>query len=66
MILAGDVEGTKTVLAVLDPAKGMSTVREAIPPSREIESLEGAVKAFLLGAPRLKVAARLAALMETT
>ncbi len=57
MILAGDVGGTKTVLAVLDPAKGMSIVREAILPSREIESLESAVEAFLLGAPRLKVSA---------
>lgn len=55
MILAGDAGGTKTVLTVLDPAKGMSVVREAILPSREIESLEGAVEAFLLGAPRLKV-----------
>jgi glucokinase len=57
LILAGDVGGTKTVLAVLDPAKGMSIVREAILPSREIESLESAVEAFLLGAPRLKVSA---------
>jgi len=57
MILAGDVGGTKTVLAVLDPATGMSIVREAILPSREIDSLDGAVEAFLLGAPRLKVSA---------
>jgi len=57
MILAGDVGGTKTVLAVLDPAKAMSIVREATLPSREIESLESAVEAFLLGAPRLKVSA---------
>ena len=57
MILAGDVGGTKTVLAVLDPAKGMSIVREATLPSREIESLESAVEAFLLGAPRLTVGA---------
>jgi glucokinase len=55
MILAGDVGGTKTVLAVFDPAKGMSIVREAILPSREIASLESAVEAFLLDAPRLKV-----------
>lgn len=55
MILAGDVGGTKTVLAVLDPAQGMSIAREATLPSREIESLESAVEAFLLGAPRLKV-----------
>ena len=57
MIFAGDVGGTKTVLAVLDPAKDMAIVREATLPSREIESLESAVEAFLLGAPRLKVAA---------
>jgi glucokinase len=55
MILAGDAGGTKTVLTVLDPATGMSVVREAVLPRREIESLESAVEAFLLGAPRLKV-----------
>ncbi|MBI1727632.1 MAG: glucokinase [Candidatus Rokubacteria bacterium] len=55
MILAGDVGGTKIVLAVLDPAQGMSIVREATLPSREIQSLESAVEAFLLGVPRLKV-----------
>jgi len=32
-------------------------VREAVLPSREIDSLESAVEAFLLGAPRLSVAA---------
>ena len=57
MILAGDVGGTKTVLAVLDPAKGMPIVREAILPSREIERLESALEAFLLGARRLKMSA---------
>jgi glucokinase len=57
MILAGDVGGTKTDLAVLDPARDMAIVREATLPSGEIESLEGAVEAFLLGAPRLEVAA---------
>lgn len=57
MILAGDVGGTKTVLAVLDPARAMSIAREATLPSQEIESLESAVEAFLLGAPPLKVAA---------
>ena len=55
MILAGDVGGTKTLLAVFDPGAGMSRVREATLPSRELESLESAVEAFLLGAPRLKV-----------
>ena len=55
MILAGDVGGTKTLLAVFDPGGGMSIVREATLPSREIESLESAVEAFLLGAPRLRI-----------
>ena len=57
MILAGDVGGTKTLLAVFDPGAGMSVVREATLPSREIDTLESAVEAFLLGAPRLKVGA---------
>src|SRR5262245_605627 len=35
----------------------MTLVREAGLPSREIDSLESAVEAFLLGAPRLSVAA---------
>jgi len=60
VILAGDVGGTKTVLAVLEPGAGpspMTLVREAVLPSREIDSLESAVEAFLLGAPRLSVTA---------
>ena len=57
MIFAADVGGTKTALAVLDPGHGMAIVREAILPSRELESLESAMEAFLLGAPRLRVAA---------
>ena len=61
MVLAGDVGGTKTVLAVLEPGTGqsprMTIVREATLPSREIDTLEGAVEAFLLGAPRLTVRA---------
>jgi glucokinase len=61
MILAGDVGGTKTVLAVLDPGAGTAAspgvVRETTLPSREIDSLESAVEAFLLGAPRLTVSA---------
>ena len=56
-ILAGDIGGTKTLLAVFDPGAGMSIVREATLPSEEIESLESAVEAFLLGAPRLTVGA---------
>jgi glucokinase len=56
VILVGDVGGTKTALAVLDPARDMAIVREATLPSLELESLESAVEAFLLGAPRLKVA----------
>jgi glucokinase len=61
VILAGDVGGTKTVLAVLEPGTGPSSsmpiVREAILPSQELDSLESAVEAFLLGAPRLTVSA---------
>ena len=59
MILAGDVGGTKTVLAALEPgpSASMAVVRETILPSREIDSLENAVEAFLLGAPRLTVTA---------
>jgi glucokinase len=61
VILAGDVGGTKTVLAALEPgagpSTGMSIVRETVLPSREIDSLESAVEAFLLGAPRLSVSA---------
>ena len=54
MILAGDVGGTKTLLAVFDTA-AMTIVRETTLPSRELESLESAVEAFLLGAPRIRV-----------
>lgn len=54
MILAGDVGGTKVLLAVFDTA-AMTIVRETTLPSRELESLESAVEAFLLGAPRIKV-----------
>src|SRR5262245_14196259 len=61
VILAGDVGGTKTVLAVLEPpASGssrMTVVREVELPSHEIDTLEGAVEAFLLGAPRITVRA---------
>src|SRR5262249_58845604 len=54
MVLAGDVGGTQTLLAVFDTA-AMTIVRETTLPSRELESLESAVEAFLLGAPRIKV-----------
>lgn len=61
MLLAGDVGGTKTVLAVLEPgapgSSRMAVVRETTLPSHEIDTLEGAVEAFLLGAPRLTVSA---------
>ena len=61
MILAGDVGGTKTALAVLEPGAAgssrMTVVREAELPSHEIDTLEGAVEAFLLGAPRITVRA---------
>ena len=58
MILAGDVGGTKTALAALDETSATRRiVREATLASREIESFEGAVAAFVGGAPALRVRA---------
>ncbi len=58
MILVGDVGGTKTTLAVLDEASGpRRIVREVTLPSQEIDGFEGAVEAFLGGAPPLRVRA---------
>lgn len=45
MILAGDVGGTKTVLAICDPS--LAIVREAIYPCAEYPSLEAILDAFL-------------------
>lgn len=51
MILAGDVGGTKTALALFDDERGVLQVaREEVVPSHEFPSLEAAVRRFL-GAP---------------
>ena len=53
MILAGDVGGTKTGLALFDVRDGeLTLVREAALPSREFAAFEAAVARFLAGAPR--------------
>ena len=58
MILAGDVGGTKSALAVLDETSATRRiVREATLPSREIERFEDAVATFIGGAPALRVRA---------
>jgi glucokinase len=52
MILAGDVGGTKTVVAVFDCAGGaLRRVREEVFRSREHPSLEAMLETFLAGAP---------------
>ncbi len=58
MILAGDVGGTKTVLALFDPERGpMQPLREETFPSGEHESLEAIVGRFLEGADAAPAAA---------
>lgn len=48
MLLAGDIGGTKTNLAVIDPAQGVgTTVAEATFPSARYPSLESIVQQFL-------------------
>ncbi|HEX3176978.1 MAG TPA: glucokinase [Methylomirabilota bacterium] len=54
MILAGDVGGTKTTLALFD---GERLVREATMASRGFASLEAAIERFLDAAPRPTIAA---------
>jgi len=58
MILAGDIGGTKTVLALYD-SRGdeLRQVREQTFPSREHASLQEIVAAFLRGEKRLKLRA---------
>ena len=52
MILAGDVGGTKTALALFEPgASGLVAVREAALPSRQFASFEGTLAAFLRDGP---------------
>ena len=51
MLLAGDVGGTKTVLAVFSPETGLDAPRaEATFPSDDYDSLEAIVQDFLTGA----------------
>lgn len=58
MILAGDVGGTKTALALFEPgASGLVAVREAALPSRQFASFEGALAAFLGDGPPTRLAA---------
>lgn len=54
MILAGDVGGTKTTLALFD---GDRLVREATVASRDFDSLEAVIARFLEGRPRPVIAA---------
>jgi glucokinase len=55
VILAGDVGGTKTLLALLD-AQG-TLVREAALPSHEFAAFEDALRRFLADGPRQPIAA---------
>jgi glucokinase len=53
MILAGDIGGTKTVLALYEPtADGLGLVREASFPSQGPATFEAIIDAFFVGAPR--------------
>lgn len=54
MILAGDVGGTKTTLALFDDGR---LVREATVASRDFGSLEAAIARFLEAGPRVAIAA---------
>lgn len=52
-VLAGDIGGTKTALALFDRgARGLALLREDTLPSREFASLELAIEKFLGAAPR--------------
>ncbi len=58
MILAGDVGGTKTVLALFEERRGgFEIVRDVTEPSREFPSLDGMIRRFLDSAPAPKIAA---------
>jgi glucokinase len=52
MILAGDIGGTKTVLALFEPAgEGLESVREATFPSRSHGTFEEILRSFLDASP---------------
>lgn len=58
IVLAGDVGGTKTALALFDStAGGLRLVREDTMPSRGFDALETGVERFLAGGPRPPIAA---------
>lgn len=58
MLLAGDVGGTKTALALWDEREAdLRPVREAVVPSQETASLEDALHRFLAAGPRVKITA---------
>src|SRR5437667_352251 len=58
MILAGDVGGTKTVLALFEERRGgFEIVRDVTEPSREFPSLDGMIRRFLDSPPAPKIAA---------
>jgi glucokinase len=57
-VLAGDIGGTKTALALFDKsARGLVLLREDTLPSREFDSLELAIEKFLGAAPRVALEA---------
>jgi glucokinase len=58
VILAGDVGGTKTALALFERAPaGRRLVREAVLPSSDFDSLESAIERFLAAGPAVVVEA---------
>jgi len=58
LLLAGDVGGTKTALAIFEArAPGPRLVREAVFSSAEFESLEAAVARFVRAGPSVRIAA---------
>jgi glucokinase len=56
IVLAGDVGGTKTALALFEATgRGLVLVRDDTLPSRETPSLEAAIDRFLGGGPRPRI-----------
>jgi len=57
-VLAGDVGGTKTVLALVEPRDGsLAVVRQGTFHSRELPTFESVVERFLADGPRVGIAA---------
>jgi glucokinase len=55
MILAGDIGGTKTALALVETGPRFAVVREGELPSQEFPTFEAAVAAFLADGPRVAI-----------